>query len=77
MLMGLPGPATLLGLDTWHFTLKILQPELILHVIFVDNNHHVAGKYMCVGFLCQGFLRRNKKQAIGVLVYMQAYIRTV
>jgi hypothetical protein len=47
------------------------------YTLSVDNNHHVAGKYMCVGFLCQGFLRRNKKQAIGVLVYMQAYIRTV
>jgi hypothetical protein len=44
--------------------------------VYVDNNHHVAGKDMC-GVFVSGFLRRNKKQAIGVLVYMQAYIRTV
>jgi hypothetical protein len=23
--------------------------------IYIDNNHHVAGKDMCVGFLFQGF----------------------
>ncbi len=39
---------------------------MLLFFLTTDNNHHVAGKDMCVGFLASGFLRRNKKQAIRV-----------
>ncbi len=35
---------------------------MVLRRESVDNNHHVAGKDMCVGFLFSGLSRRKKNQ---------------
>ncbi len=41
----------------------LLQGSTILQSMWVSNNHHVAGKDMCVGFFVYPCLTRKKKQA--------------
>jgi hypothetical protein len=51
----------------------VMRPVVADHM--VKDNHHVAGKDMCVGFLCIGVWGGRKAVIYSPIMGMQSYVR--